>query len=630
MPTNEELIATIDKLQKEVVFLKKERDQYKTIADYAHDWESWVDDDGNFIYVSPSCERITGYKPVDFYHDKNLMYKIIHKDDVRSYKKHKETYNKEKERSPFEFRLYTKHGEQIWIGHVCQDVYDINGKKCGIRSSNRPITKRKNAELKLKLLSSIVEQSPASIVVTNTDGDIEYVNKAFSRATGYSFEEAIGKNPRILKTEKTKPEVHKNMWETITKGEAWIGEFVNQKKNGYEYYENALIAPILDENNKIVNYFAIKENITKRKKAEHALRESEQKYKTIVELMGEGLAMTDYKGDIHYANPSVGKIYGIEAKKLKGKNLSELFGMEQLDIMEKQINALDDIEKNTYEIKFTNAKGKNKNLLITAAPLYAENYSDTKVISVFRDITKIKENEMMLKEALAAKDKFFRIIAHDLRNPFNSILGFSKMLKKKHNTCSVKERSELIDFLVDSGERTYELLENLLHWAKAHTGSLKINPEYYNLQLLIMESIMVIEDNAKNKNIRIEQVKSEDFKIFCDVEMIKTVLRNLLTNSIKFTNEGGLIKVGAKQKNDEIVFAVEDNGVGISDKKQKSLFDITQITTTPGTNNEEGTGLGLLLCKEFIEKHKGRIWFESEEGKGSVFYFSVSDRLIFS
>lgn len=630
MPTNEELIATIDKLQKEVVFLKKERDQYKTIADYAHDWESWVNDVGDFIYVSPSCERITGYKPVDFYHDKNLMYKIIHKDDVRSYKKHKETYNKEKERSPFEFRLYTKHGEQIWIGHVCQDVYDINGKKCGIRSSNRPITKRKNAELKLKLLSSIVEQSPASIVVTNTDGDIEYVNKAFSRATGYSFDEAIGKNPRILKTEKTKPEVHKNMWETITKGEAWIGEFVNQKKNGYEYYENALIAPILDENNKIVNYFAIKENITKRKKAEHALRESEQKYKTIVELMGEGLAMTDYKGDIHYANLSVGKIYGIEAKKLKGKNLSELFGMEQLDIMEKQINALDDIEKNTYEIKFTNAKGKNKNLLITAAPLYAENYSDTKVISVFRDITKIKENEMMLKEALAAKDKFFRIIAHDLRNPFNSILGFSKMLKKKHNTCSVKERSELIDFLVDSGERTYELLENLLHWAKAHTGSLKINPEYYNLQLLIMESIMVIEDNAKNKNIRIEQVKSEDFKIFCDVEMIKTVLRNLLTNSIKFTNEGGLIKVGAKQKNDEIVFAVEDNGVGISDKKQKSLFDITQITTTPGTNNEEGTGLGLLLCKEFIEKHKGRIWFESEEGKGSVFYFSVSNRLIFS
>lgn len=630
MPTNDELISTIEKLKKEVDFLEKERDKYKTIADYTYDWESWIDDDGSFIYVSPSCERITGYKPQEFYDDKDLMYKIIHKDDVDAYKNHRNTFNAENERAPLEFRLYTKQNKLIWIGHVCQDVFDSKGKKCGIRSSNRPITKRKKAELKLKMLSSIVEQSPASIVVTDTKGDIEYVNKAFSRATGYSFEEALGQNPRILKTERTKPEVHRGLWETITKGEAWIGEFINRKKNGYEYYENALIAPIFNENNKIVNYFAIKENITKRKRAEKALKESEKKYKTIVELMGEGLAMTDYKGDIHYANPSVGKIYGIEAKKLKRKNLSELFGVEQLDIMEKQINALDDIEKNTYEINFTNAKGEDKNLLITAAPLYAENYSDTKVISVFRDITRIKENEVKLKEALAAKDKFFRIIAHDLRNPFNSILGFTSMLQKKHKKCSIKEREELIEFLVESAERTFELLENLLHWAKAHTGGLKISPDYYNLQLLIMESIMIVEDSAKNKKIKIEQIKSEDFKIFCDVDMIRTVLRNLLTNAIKFTNEKGVIKVGAKQKKDEISFTVQDNGVGMSLEKQKSLFDITQITSTPGTNNEEGTGLGLLLCKEFVEKHNGRIWLESEVGKGSVFYFSVSDRLIFS
>jgi signal transduction histidine kinase len=238
----------------------------------------------------------------------------------------------------------------------------------------------------------------------------------------------------------------------------------------------------------------------------------------------------------------------------------------------------------------------------------------------------MKENEQALINANATKDKFFNILAHDLRSPFSSILGFSKLLQENHKNYDTEQRVQLIKPIVDSTQKTFELLENLLEWARSQSGQITLNPDYYELQLLIDEIINIAEGAAKNKKVNLISAITEKISVYIDEEIVKTILRNLITNAIKFTPKGGTVNINAIQCNEIITVSISDTGVGISKEKQNSLFDLTKKTTTKGTNGETGSGLGLILCKEFVEKQDGNIWVESELGKGSTFYFTIPNK----
>ena len=237
--------------------------------------------------------------------------------------------------------------------------------------------------------------------------------------------------------------------------------------------------------------------------------------------------------------------------------------------------------------------------------------------------TALQESENKLKEANASKDKFFSIIAHDLRNPFNAVIGFSNLLRENISDFDLNEISEYIGYINDSAINAYTLLGNLLDWARSQTNSIQFKPEAVNIGDVITSTFVILSGEATKKNISISSSIPPESIVLADSNMISTVFRNLISNAIKFTPTGGAINIYSNIIDGLCEFTVEDNGVGIQQKDIEKLFRIDTKVYTKGTAEESGTGLGLILCKEFIEKNSGTIHVESEPGKGSKFIVTL-------
>ncbi len=233
--------------------------------------------------------------------------------------------------------------------------------------------------------------------------------------------------------------------------------------------------------------------------------------------------------------------------------------------------------------------------------------------------SEILQKNAALNELNAAKDKFFSIIAHDLRNPFNAIIGLTDVLLISLDDLDAAKLQKTLENIKSSSQQAHELLENLLLWARSQTGSISYRPEQLNLKAQAEESIELVAVQAARKNIRIFADFDCGGLIVGDINMVNTILRNLLTNALKFTPRNGQVSVGIYLNNGFYVLSIKDTGIGIPADRLKNIFSIDTAHKTKGTDQEPGTGLGLILCKEFIEKHGGRIEVQSEVGKGSEF-----------
>lgn len=236
---------------------------------------------------------------------------------------------------------------------------------------------------------------------------------------------------------------------------------------------------------------------------------------------------------------------------------------------------------------------------------------------------KVEQRTKQLSELNATKDKFFSIIAHDLKNPFNALMGFSSLLIDSFDEYNDEEKLDLIQTMSDASENAYKLLENLLEWSRSQTGSIKWNPEEISIDNITQETISVLENAAFNKKISLQAIVPDNTIVYADSNMITTVIRNLVSNSIKYTLNGGEIKIYSSQEEGILEITIEDNGVGIRKEDLDKLFRIDVNFSTNGTNSEPGTGLGLILCREFVVKNGGKIWVESEQGIGSKFKFTL-------
>jgi signal transduction histidine kinase len=252
---------------------------------------------------------------------------------------------------------------------------------------------------------------------------------------------------------------------------------------------------------------------------------------------------------------------------------------------------------------------------------------------ISRDVTERKNAEMQLhrysqelQELNATKDKFFSIIAHDLKSPFNSITGLSEMIKNEARFMDVGTIEKFAGVIHSTASNTYKLLENLLEWASIQQSNIAFQPEQVILQKIAEEIIELSIEKASRKKIKIINCIPEGLIISADKNMLKTIIRNLVSNALKFTQANGEVKIAAVKTDEQIEIQVIDNGVGISPENIEKLFKIGSNYSQRGTENEKGTGLGLLLCKEFVEKHNGKIWVESEEGKGTTFAFTIKQK----
>lgn len=254
---------------------------------------------------------------------------------------------------------------------------------------------------------------------------------------------------------------------------------------------------------------------------------------------------------------------------------------------------------------------------------YDQEKKPARMIGTQTDMTERIEMEKQLRQLNIDKDRFLSILAHDLKNPFNSILGFLGLLKRNLQRYSKEEIDKHVSTVLESAQHTYDLLDDLLNWSHLQSDTLPFEPEKLNLQDIFTEIVEILKLNSKNKNISISIKPHAELYIYADKQMISATMRNLLSNAIKFTNKGGQIEVKTQEDHSHITITVSDNGIGIDKETIDKLFDISQKHSSKGTENEKGTGFGLFLCKDFVEKHGGRIWVESETGKGSHFSFTI-------
>lgn len=240
-----------------------------------------------------------------------------------------------------------------------------------------------------------------------------------------------------------------------------------------------------------------------------------------------------------------------------------------------------------------------------------------------RNNQELRAQTESLNETNATKNKLFSIIAHDLRNPFSNIIGFSELLIDELDSLDTNEIKTFASHINNSANQTLKLLDNLLEWARMQQGKIVFAPTTLDLKQLSEEVMHLLSDRAQKKNIRLLNLIPADIKLIADAEMLKAILRNLLSNALKFTRQGGKVEISAQEYEHEARVTVTDNGIGISNEDVKKLFSAATNFSIHGTDNETGTGLGLVLCRDFIEKHGGRIWVGSEVDKGSEFIFSI-------
>ena len=307
----------------------------------------------------------------------------------------------------------------------------------------------------------------------------------------------------------------------------------------------------------------------------------------------------------------------IDSLKKKGNDLST-----SNSVLSKGLSSVrDDVQ----ELEFDDKIYHKTNTVINSSE---GKYLGTLII--LHDITERKQyekqllkNELRLKDLNASKDKFFSIIAHDLKNPFNSILGFSNILIEVVQEKDYEAVEEYAEIIQNSSQRAMSLLMNLIEWSRSQTGRMEFTPETIDIIVLINEVTELLKYSAQLKSITIYKENDQSVMISADKAMMSNILRNLISNAVKYTRPGGSIVISTKQKQDELLVNITDNGIGINKENIEKLFRIDESYSTPGTQNETGTGLGLLICKEFIDKHGGKIWVESEPDKGSAFYFTI-------
>ncbi len=536
-----------------------------------------------------------------------------------------------------------------------------------IQATLRDITKKIKIEQSLKNATHQLKKAHIDILqrqfaidqhgivaITDTAGTILYANDRFCEISKYSREELIGSNHRIINSGYHPKEFFHEMYLTIKNGIVWQGEIRNRTKDGSIYWVSTTIAPLKNEDGKIEQYLALRTIITERIEAEEKLRAHQReleiqntelnkayeelaitqaRYFDLYDLAPVGYFTTDSTGSILEANLTLAIMLGINRSELFEKFIFEFITEEDQEVFYlKRDDLIQTGMLETFELRMKKANGSNFWAKIDSIIRHDEK-GTPKYRLVLTDVSKRKAvekelNQYMqdLEELNRTKDKFFSIIAHDLRNPFGGIIGISNLLEEKlkeENTINLPQCIRYAEMIQTSSKSAFNLLENLLLWARSQTGEIDIRPTNLAINHLISYTIPIVIGNAFNKNITIETNLSDIDRVYADESFVNTVLRNLLTNAIKFTRPNGKIIISTINKEKFLEISIADTGVGIDPSKITNMFRIGSKISMLGTNNEKGSGLGLILCKDFVEKLGGKIWVESDLGKGSKFTFAL-------
>ncbi len=403
------------------------------------------------------------------------------------------------------------------------------------------------------------------------------------------------------------------------------------KSNGAALFETILIcrsgeripveisANLISFSNTNISFVAIRD-IRKRKIAENKLSESEERFRTLVENAPDLIMRFDVDHKHLFVNSASLNILKIKPEEFIGKTHFEMgFPVDKCMFWEQEIDLAFELKKPHCVDFSVIVEGEVRHFEWQLIPEFNLVGECETLLAIARDITVRKRTEDALNEAIKTKDKFFSIIAHDLKNPFNALLPIAKNLYQNCKTMSADQIFEASAIIHSAATQEYNLLKNLLEWGRSQIGKIVHAPKQIDLFKLVDSNIQLHHTKADRKNIHVRVSKGVNTMAFVDEYMLDTVIRNLYSNAIKFTNPGGNIQFRISQNDSKTIISIEDDGLGISEENQKRLFRLDMNYTRVGTCEESGTGLGLILCNEFVKQNNGTISLESSPGKGSTF-----------
>ncbi len=362
--------------------------------------------------------------------------------------------------------------------------------------------------------------------------------------------------------------------------------------------------------------------------------EKENKDLRLQLMFFEGIANSTFDGFL-VVDPNGKKILQtqrtIDLWKIPQEVVDDLSGHKQVaHIMHMTVDPQKFIAEIQYQMEHVEEKRLDEVELINgtimerySSPVFGADGTHYGRIYTFHDITDRKNFERQLAQLNSDKDRFISILAHDLRSPFNSLLGFTELLSEKLHELTTQEIDTIATTINNTAQKTFTLLEDTLLWASVQSKKITYSPGLANISSIMTEVTEILEPVAQFKNIRLENNTKEELNTNVDIYMFKAILRNLISNAIKFTNKNGKIEISASHVGSNTVIKVTDNGVGMKQEVIDKLFSFSRTNSSIGTANEAGTGLGLILCKDFVDKHNGKIWVESNIGEGTTVSFSI-------
>ncbi|WP_430813623.1 PAS domain-containing sensor histidine kinase [Carboxylicivirga sp. RSCT41] len=479
-------------------------------------------------------------------------------------------------------------------------------------------------------LNALINNQDASIWSIDCDYNYVIFNDYFKNAYKETFGITLEKGLNSLKI--LSPELAaywKEKYDTALKGHQISFEF-NNEHNNIVYTFKVSLNPVIS-NNTIIGVSALSVDITEQKSIKQSLLENNTNMMAIMENTLESIWAINTSYEILYSNSVFTRefynSFGVRLE--RGSNLLKSLP----EVLQPIWKARYDRALNNERFSFVDEIDIGDKIIyieVSMNPIIRDN----KVIgaSFFaNDISRrvnalkaLEENEQRLKESNITKDKFFSIIAHDLKSPFTSIAGLSDLLVcEAQNGRNFENLEDTAKIIQKSSHQAMNLITNLLEWSRSQSGRMTFCPDHFDVTSILQEELSAFEAIAKQKQIKISNTIETGTIIFADRYMISSIFRNLISNALKFTNTSGKISITSQITEAEISFSVADSGVGIDIDDLPKLFVIDQNHSTAGTENEQGTGLGLILCKEFAEKHQGHIWAKSEKNKGSEFCFSL-------
>ncbi|MFP4472624.1 MAG: PAS domain S-box protein [Candidatus Omnitrophota bacterium] len=523
-----------------------------------------------------------------------------------------------------------KNGEIVWVAWTNRAVVNEQGEK-EILAVGTDITQRRHMEEELRKLFTAVEQSQNVILITDPRGDIEYVNPKFTELTGYQEEEVLGKNPRLLKSGESPPEVYKVLWQTIRDGETWRGEFHNRRKDGSLYWERAAISPVKNDQGETVYYIAIKEDITEQKKLSQELQKAFGRLKEMERIINLSNAMVflwdpQDEWPVRFVSDNV-RVLGYEPREFYENQLHFQHLIYEEDVamvkaeVERNIKARKDEFSQQYRLQTRD--GRVRWFEVYTWVTYWKAGQPSQYQGVAFDITERKLAEERMFEAINMKAEFISIVSHELRTPLTAIKESINIVIEDEDSGINDSQKHFLSIAKRNVDRLGVLINDVLDYQKLDAGQLKFQWQEGDIRTAIDEVVQTMGVVAKNKGLSLKKKVPENIpSVYFDQYRIIQVLNNLVNNAIKFTEKGEVV-ISASVMKDCVEISVRDTGIGIKAEDMHKLFQ-TFSQIQQGIARKPGdSGLGLAISKKIINGHGGEIWVESEPGEGSAFFFTL-------